>query len=282
VYCNNCGAVNEDKANFCVNCGGRMMAATVVVNPAAVMAAPTAAATPPAQVTPAANVPPAQMPPAVLPTVAPEWTGAPGQQLPQTSGKAVAALILGLANGLFLFFFFPLGILAIVFGHISRAEISKSAGRLKGSGMALTGLILGYGSVAIVPVMIIAAIAIPNLLSARMSANESAAVGAIRTINTAVISYQAGAPEKGYPPSLEAMQAAGLIDSSLASGEKSGYRFSYTPVDENSDGVVEGYLLNADPLTPGTTGRKHFFSDETGVIRSDSAQMASKESPPIQ
>ncbi|MDP9267096.1 MAG: DUF4190 domain-containing protein [Acidobacteriota bacterium] len=277
MYCNTCGAANEDKANFCVNCGSRLLAQTVVVNPAQVMAG---AATPP----PSPQIPPAQMPPAVLtpsqPAAAAWQPGAP--QAPQTSGKAVASLILGIANGLFLFFFFPLAILAIVFGHISRSEIAKSAGRLKGAGMALAGLILGYASLTIFPLLIIAAIAIPNLLSARQSANESSAVSSMRTINTAAVTYMASYPDKGYPPSLETLGTAQFIDSELATGEKRGYRFTYTPIDANGDGVNESYVLNADPVTPGTTGRRHFFSDDTGIIRYDTAQMATKESQPLQ
>jgi type II secretory pathway pseudopilin PulG/DNA-directed RNA polymerase subunit RPC12/RpoP len=275
LYCSACGAKNDDKANFCLNCGSRMLAATVVTNPQQVMAA----AAQPAQTMP----PP---PPAALPITAPADT-VPGP--PQASGKAVAALICGIANALFMFFFFPLAILAIVFGHISRAEIKKSNGRLTGGGMAMTGLILGYGSVAIIPILIIAAIAIPNLLAARTSANEASAVGAIRTLNTATITYQATYTK--YPMTLAAMggveggtpteEAAGLIDQQLASGMKSGYIFTYTPkLDEN--GVAIGYSVTADPATPGTTGRRSFFSDETAVIRESTSGQATAESPPLQ
>ena len=287
MYCNTCGAANEDKANFCVNCGGRLVAQTgtaptVVVNPAQVMAHAGASPQPRQP-----QVPQAQMPPAMLtpsqPVVA-EWR--PGDT-PQTSGKAIASLVLGIFSVLFLFLGFPLAVLAVVFGHISRSDITKSAGRLKGAGMALAGLILGYIGVAFIPLLIIAAIAIPNLLSARQSANEASALGSIRTISTAAVTYQSQHPEKGYPLSLEAMgtgtaEEPALIDSQLASGEKSGYRFTYTPVDANGDGVTEAFVLNADPLTQGTTGRRHFFCDETGVIRAETGEMATKESQPLQ
>ena len=104
-------------------------------------------------------------------------------QPPETSGMAVASLV----SGLFLFFF-PMSIVAIVLGHLSLSQIRKSAGRLKGEGLAIAGLVLGYVGVAAIPaILIIAAIAIPNLLRARMAANESSAVSAIRTINTAEV-----------------------------------------------------------------------------------------------
>src|SRR5713226_9680509 len=109
-------------------------------------------------------------------------SGQPSQ--PVTSGKAIASLILGL-----FFVVLPASILAVVFGHWSRAEIRASAGRLKGEGMAMAGLILGYLGVSMIPILIIAAIAIPNLLRAKVAANEAAAVGSLRRINTAAVTY---------------------------------------------------------------------------------------------
>src|SRR5207302_10179523 len=135
---------------------------------------------------------------------------------PATSGKAIASLVLGLP-----FVFFPTAVLAIVFGHWSRSEIRESAGRLKGAGMALAGLILGYIGVALVPMLIIAAIAIPNLLRAKMAANEASAVGSLRTLNVAAVSYSSryghlpatlatlGPPALGAPSE----NAGDLIDS---------------------------------------------------------------------
>ena len=72
---------------------------------------------------------------------------------------------------------FIAGIPAIILGHISLSRIKKSMGRLKGEGMALTGLILGYISLPFI--LIIAAIAIPNLLRAKISANEAAAASTV-------------------------------------------------------------------------------------------------------
>src|SRR6204780_4478782 len=104
------------------------------------------------------------------PTLAP---AAEGTVFPaQTSGKAVTSLVCGL-----FLFAFPFSILAIIFGHLGVSEIRRSAGRLKGEGIAIAGLILGYVGLAIIPViLIIAAIAIPNLLRARIAANEASAV----------------------------------------------------------------------------------------------------------
>lgn len=211
---------------------------------------------------------------------------APGEPIqPVTSGKAVASVILGV-----FFLAFPAAILAVVFGHLSRSEIRRSAGGLKGKGMALAGLIMGYFGVAVVPILIVAAIAIPNLLRARMAANQASAVGSLRTLNTAAVTYES-MYSKGYPSSLSAMgpargreptaDAAGLIDETLASGRKSGYVFAYRPGQKDEKGLIGTYTIHADPVEPGTTGRYHYFSDESGVIRQESGRPASQHSSPL-
>jgi prepilin-type N-terminal cleavage/methylation domain-containing protein len=85
-------------------------------------------------------------------------------------------------------------------------------------------------------ILIIAAIAIPNLLRAKMAANESSAVGSIRTINTAEITYSSSYPTVGYAATLANLGGASpctpgpatgcLIDSVLSGGNKSGYNFA--------------------------------------------------------
>src|SRR6202521_971791 len=99
----------------------------------------------------------------------------------ETSGKAVFSLICGL-----LFFIPLLFVAAIVFGHLALSDIRKSAGRLKGTGIAVAGLVLGYMWIAGIPIiLILAAIAIPNLLRARTVANEASAVASVRTLGIA-------------------------------------------------------------------------------------------------
>jgi len=204
----------------------------------------------------------------------------------QTSGMATASLVLGS-----FFWLLPAAILAIIFGHISLGEINRSGGRLKGKGMAIAGLVLGYTGAAALPVILImAAIAIPNLLRSRIAANQASAVGSLRTINVAEITY-AATYDKGYshallalaPPSSGSPDAdsAGLIDNIFASGAKSGYTFTYEAGATDARGRVTSYTLRADPLTPGSTGQSHYFTDETGVIRQERAGPASKESLPL-
>jgi type II secretory pathway pseudopilin PulG len=211
----------------------------------------------------------------------------PSQQIhPETSGKAIASLIFGL-----LFLLLPASILAVVFGHLSYSEINRSAGRLKGKGMAVAGLILGYFGLALIPLLIIAAIAIPNLLRSRIAANQASAVGSLRTLNIAAVTY-ATTYDKGFPANLSALgpplggaapdaDGAGLIDQVLVSGTKSGYIFTYSPGEEDDQGRVKAYAIRADPLTPGATGQNHYFTDQTGVIRQQTDRPADDQSPPI-
>jgi len=139
-------------------------------------------------------------------------------------------------------------------------------------------------------ILIIAAIAIPNLLRSRIAANQASAVGSLRTINTAEITY-ASTYNTGYSASLPALgpgaagaqptaSAAGLIDSVLAGGIKSGYGFTYVPGTPTA-GRIDTYDLHAEPTARGTTGTNYYFSDESGVIRQNTTGSASETDSPI-
>lgn len=127
-------------------------------------------------------------------------------------------------------------------------------------------------------ILIIAAIAIPNLLHARMAANESSAVASIRTINTAEITYSSSYPTVGYAatlaelggvsPCVPVSTAACLIDSVLSGGNKSGYNFAAV----GSGGTpATSYYATAVPVTHNQTGIRSFCSFEDAVIRVDPA-----------
>jgi type IV pilus assembly protein PilA len=137
-------------------------------------------------------------------------------------------------------------------------------------------------------ILIIAAIAIPNLLRSRMAANEASAVGSLRTINTAAVTYSSTYQTVGYPGSLANLgpaatatsATADLIDSVLAGGTKSGYTFTFTA---GTGTPSTGYSVTALPVAPGTSGQSSFFTDQTAVIRKDPAGGApTATTPPIQ
>jgi type IV pilus assembly protein PilA len=129
-------------------------------------------------------------------------------------------------------------------------------------------------------ILIIAAIAIPNLLRSKMAANEASAVGSMRSVNTAMVTYASSYPDTGYAASLAALggtaaqcapgqvattAAACLIDSVLTTGAKSGYTFlaaGATPINN----VNQTFSSSAVPNTIGTTGQRGFGSDQSGVI----------------
>lgn len=135
-------------------------------------------------------------------------------------------------------------------------------------------------------ILIIAAIAIPNLLRARISANEASAVSSLRTYNTAAITYNS---TYGYYPPLSAdlgpsngaiptSTSADLVDQVLGSAnpQKSGYNFVYAVGSSNAT-----YTVKADPVTVNQTGVRHFFTDASGVIRFNSTQTAASTDSPL-
>jgi len=139
-------------------------------------------------------------------------------------------------------------------------------------------------------ILIIAAIAIPNLLRSRMAANEASAVGSLRTINTACVTYST--TYGGFPNDLTELgpvsgggaatsTSADLIDSVLAAGSKSGYTFTFTADDPDGDGRNDTYEVTAEPITPGTTGQRYFYTDQSGVVRANPTAAATSADSPI-
>src|SRR6202021_574125 len=127
-------------------------------------------------------------------------------------------------------------------------------------------------------ILIIAAIAIPNLLRARIAANEASAVASIRTLNTAQISYNSAYPTIGFAANLSRLAGttctpptsagACLIDTQLASGTKSGYTFNAV----GSGGPPAAtYYAVASPITANQTGNRSFCSVADAVVRYSTA-----------
>ena len=126
---------------------------------------------------------------------------------------------------------------------------------------------------------IIAAIAIPNLLASRRAANESAAIGSLRTIGSAEATYLSTLGNNTSYATLSGLGTAQLIDTVLgcaaAPCTKSGYQFTTT------NPTAGTFVSNANP-TSASTGTRHFFADDSGVIRYDSAAAADASDTPIQ
>jgi len=123
-------------------------------------------------------------------------------------------------------------------------------------------------------ILIIAAIAIPNLVRAKMAANEASAVASLRTYNTSIVAYSTTyqtVPATGLgqlgPASTPSSTAADLVDNLLGSATpvKSGYSFTYT-AGTAQNGIVYSYTIIAVPSNS-STGQRKFFTDQSGVIR---------------
>jgi type IV pilus assembly protein PilA len=278
MLCPRCGETNALGVKFCVQCGAPLQAEPQSPG------APTAAS---------GSVLGLSQPKVLQPL-----PGPPPMGPAESSGKAIASLICG-----FFAWIFPAAVAAIILGHVSLSEIGRSAGKLRGHGMAIAGLVMGYAGLFFVPfILIVAAIAIPNLLRARMAANEASAVGSLRTINVAAITYSA-TYSNGFPPSMIAMDGlqnpgstcdhAHLIGSVFAYGQKDGYEFTYVPLgaqvlgdDAKAHGCMtpgsSSYEVHADPFARGSTGQRSFYTDQTGVIRFERDKPATADSAPLE
>ena len=228
------------------------------------------------------------------------------QTEPRTKGKAVASLVCGLVAlacffalqllfrmlpsdtswvGMLLLALTLLAIicllLVLVLGPWAWLQSRRQADR-RGQNLAVGGVF--SGSLAF---LLFSLIPMPSHVDRWPQAS---AVGGLRSISAANVNYhglygqyaatlaQLGPPPEGQIPS---QNAADLIDAYLARGQKQGYAFRYFAEDRNGDGQLDAFRAHADPNIPGETSLRHFFVDETGVIRVETERPADKNSRPI-
>lgn len=132
-------------------------------------------------------------------------------------------------------------------------------------------------------ILVIAAIAIPNLLHAKLSANEAAAVGAISAIKSAEVTYYSAYPTVGYSPDIASLggpapctpasTSACLVDSSLSasipgSTGKSGYVFLATGIMTGGATINTAFVAGAAPMNANQTGNHDYCSANDGILRS--------------
>jgi prepilin-type N-terminal cleavage/methylation domain-containing protein len=163
--------------------------------------------------------------------------------------------------------------------------------RTKQKGFSLIELLI-----VVAIILIIAAIAIPNLIRSKMAANEASAVATLRTINTAQVVYSsnysvptifaatlsalgdggtaANCATGVVPTSANACLIDGAIENATVAPGKSGYILVYPA-------PAAGYAINNNPVQPGSTGVRYFFTDQTLVIRYNAAAAATATSTPI-
>jgi type IV pilus assembly protein PilA len=129
---------------------------------------------------------------------------------------------------------------------------------------------------------IIAAIAVPGLLRARLSGNEASAIGSVRTISSAQATYSSSCGGGGYADTMTGLStvASGgvaFVPPDLGTGAKSGYTFTVdgdgaqilaqANTCNNATNAMAGFYATGNPTTAGTTGVRRFAVDQTGVMR---------------
>jgi prepilin-type N-terminal cleavage/methylation domain-containing protein len=139
-------------------------------------------------------------------------------------------------------------------------------------------------------ILIIAAIAIPNFMRSRIAANQASAVASLHTLTIAEATY-ASTYGQGFSANMASLTqpaagadvsstAAGLIDSVLASGAKSGYSFTYSAGPVDSTERINIYSFSGTPRS-NLTGIQYYFVDASGVVRQNSNSPAGSTDSPV-
>ena len=198
------------------------------------------------------------------------------------NGWAIGSLVSGILNFLLLNILVLPPIVGIVISAVALKKIKRHPLQYGGQGMAVGGLVLNIVSaVALIPILLIAAIAIPNLLAARRAANEGSAINALRNIHTAEMSYQATVG-RGSFGTMADLERQNLITGQVASGTRSGYKFTIDSSLKDFEGRP-GFAAVAVPTDYPSTGKRSFFIDESGVIRGEDNHglEATQSAPPL-
>jgi type IV pilus assembly protein PilA len=253
VTCASCGLVGWADGEACKRCGRPL-----TLNQQAPGVAPPP---PPRDYGAGYNYAPAQ-----------DYFGAPAKK---RVGHAVASLVIGIL-GFFTFGIFLIGsLVGMTLGIVALKKGGSEPSVYGGRGLAIAGIVINILALCmIIPLGIIAAIAIPNVLAARRAANEASALSILRTIHSAESTYAATNGNGSYG-SLPQLISVGLMDNRLSSGRVNGYFFTITASGND-------FEVTAMPLTRSTASRS-FYISSPGVIRvAPSGRLANASDPPLE
>ena len=162
-----------------------------------------------------------------------------------------------------------------------------SKGREKVMGFSLIELLI-----VVAIILIIAAIAIPNMLRARIAANESSAANSVRKIATAQVVYNSAYPNLGYAAALSNLGgpaancnpssvSACIIDSALTTGSKSGYQFFTASFTQGGAVITNAFVASSAPQTFDVTGDRNFCVATDGVLRANPGANGTPPAPDV-
>jgi hypothetical protein len=199
-------------------------------------------------------------------------------------GYAIASLVLGILSIPTIGLLLVGAMLSVILGVVALVKASREPEEYGGKGMAIAGIVLSGVSILVMPLAIgvVAAIAIPSLLRARVSANEAAAIGDVREVIVAEAQYQSA--NAGYFDRLECLAAPepcvpgfhgpSMISERLVStAAAKGYRRAFHPgpraeptPPKASASSLMAFAYVATPAQPGKTGVRTFCGDASGRI----------------
>ena len=221
-----------------------------------------------------------------VPQPIPQAAVQPGWEMPpQNSNKAIASLVCSV-----LFMCAPASIAAVVLGHLALIDIKRTAGQMSGKGMAIAGLVMGYLGIGLTTSYIVFMVFMfRTTLGRGIPVNEAAAITTMRAYSQALKSYAEKCPQQGYPATLIPLgpgagdcKHSNLVDVRLAAPVpvRQGYMYQYSTGVAGPEKIT-AFALVARPVTPGMSGRRFFFLDESGVIRESATQNIGPNSKPL-
>jgi hypothetical protein len=201
---------------------------------------------------------------------------APDGEVKKRTGLAVASLVIGILSLLTFSLLFVGGLTALILGVVALTRAGRQPQLYGGRGLAVGGIVTSALSLLIaVPLALILAIVIPNILASVRAANEASAIHSVREILLAEDQYKLTTGDGEYA-TMEELATSGLPEGPVVGGTKDGYQFELTVTDETC-------TVSAVPMMYGRSGGKSFYATcgETDIHYADHGGAAADSSDPL-